>query len=223
LLDDLAQRFMQYRWSIKWLIREITSSAAYQTASGNDERSIALYAQREPKRLEAEAIRDAMLALGGTLDQRPLEGSQVEDLGKPVNPQSRELGRKNFLNIVDETVPVRSIYLPVLRGSQTPMMQCFNAADPASIVGQRSTGIVPAQALMLMNSDFVMQQADAFAKRSTHVNDPVKRLQFIWLSAFNRTPAMNESATAQKALAGGMTWPQLCHVLMQSAEFQTLY
>ena len=223
LLDDLALRFMQNGWSMKWLIREITSSAVYQQASGNDEPSLMLYAQRQPKRLEAEAIRDAMLALSGALDPRPLEGSQVEELAKPVNPQSRELGRKNFLSSLDESVPVRSIYLPVLRGLQTPMMQCFNAADPASIVGQRSTGIVPAQALLLMNSDFVMQQAEAFAKRTASITDATQRLQTSWRIAFNRQPTANESTAMTHALATGLTWPQLCHVLMQSAEFQTLY
>ncbi|MFM7604597.1 MAG: DUF1553 domain-containing protein [Prosthecobacter sp.] len=223
LLDDLALRFMQNGWSVKWLVREITRSAVYQQGTATTEQGVMLYAGREPKRLEAEVIRDAMLSLSGALEQHVIEGSQVEELAKPVTPQGRELGRKNFLNNVKEDLPVRSIYLPVLRGSQTPMMQCFNAADPASIVGQRSNGIVPAQALLLMNSDFVMQQAEGFAKRTESEHDAVARLRSVCRSVFHRTLTNSELSAMMRSLDCGMTWPQLCHVLMQSAEFQTLH
>jgi hypothetical protein len=152
-----------------------------------------------------------------------IEGSQVEELAKQVTPQGRELGRKNFLNDIKEDLLVRSIYLPVLRGSQTPMMQCFNAADPASIVGQRSNGIVPAQALLLMNSNFVMQQAESFAKRTEANSNTEARLNSVWRSMFYRASTSNELSAMKRSIDSGMTWPQLCHVLMQSAEFQILY
>lgn len=223
LLDDLALRFMQNGWSVKWLIREITSSAVYQQGAASTEQGVMLYAGRAPKRLEAEVIRDAMLSLSGTLKQCVIEGSQVEELAKQVTPQGRELGRKNFLNDIKEDLLVRSIYLPVLRGSQTPMMQCFNAADPASIVGQRSNGIVPAQALLLMNSNFVMQQAESFAKRTEANSNTEARLNSVWRSMFYRASTSNELSAMKRSIDSGMTWPQLCHVLMQSAEFQILY
>ncbi len=224
LLDDLALRFIDNGWSVKWLVREIVGSAACQQISNlksqiSNPHAATLYAGATPKRLEAEPLRDAMLALGGGMDLSAVEGSQIAELAKPVKPQGREVGRGGFLNVLDEDISQRSIYLPVVRGSLTPTMQCFNAADPASIVGQRGGGIVPAQSLLLMNSNFVMRQAEGFAGRTAGIADAKQRARAIVRMAFGRDANANEAGTmVEFAMQAG--WPQLCHVLFQSAEFQ---
>jgi hypothetical protein len=233
LLDDLAARFVRDGWSIKGLIRELMLSRTYQMSSSTqsdlaqarDPLNLLLW-RANRKRLEAEPLRDAILYLGGTLDLTPREGSPIADKAEPITPQGREVGRKHFLNdLVDDTTH-RSIYLPIVRGAQLPMMQCFNAADPGLVIGSRSASITPVQSLLLMNSDLVMQQAQNFAKR---VSGPAVDAKIVcaWKMACCREPTPQELQTLRDFIAtvGDNTegWAQLCHALMQSGEFQTVY
>jgi len=253
LLDDLASRFARDGWSVKALIRELMMSRAYQMSSETSAQCSVFSSQKtehsalgtehfnrrqviDPsnvllwranrKRLEAEPLRDAILYLGGTLDLTPREGSPIADKAEPITPQGREVGRKHFLNdLVDDTTH-RSIYLPIVRGAQLPMMKCFNAADPGQVIGARSASIAPVQSLLLMNSDQVMMQAQGFAKRATGetMDD---RIAKVWKMACCREPMEEEVQTLREfILAAGDTpegWSQLCHAVMQSGEFQTVY
>ncbi|MDZ4404144.1 DUF1549 and DUF1553 domain-containing protein [Prosthecobacter sp.] len=233
LLDDLAARFVKEGWSIKGLIRELVLSRTYQMSSST--RSDAALAQdpsnlllwrANRKRLEAEPLRDAMLHLGGTLDLTPREGSPIADKAQAITPQGREVGRKHFLNDLRDDTTHRSIYLPIVRGAQLPMMQCFNAADPGLVIGGRSASITPVQSLLLMNSDLVMKQAEGFAKRvaGQSLEDRIER---IWKMACCREPTEREIQTLRGFImaSGDNTegWRQLCHAVMQSGEFQTVY
>lgn len=234
LLDDLAARFVEGGWSVKALIRELVLSRAYQMSSAGSARAEAadpantLLWRANRKRLQAEAIRDAALALGGGLDLAPRESSPVADLAKDITPQGREVGRKHFLNELKDDTPCRSLYLPVVRGAQMPMMQCFNAADPGQVIGARSGSITPAQSLLLMNSDLVMEQARRMAARLIAAGaGEEERIARAWLLAYGRAPANAERESARRYLGSvpdrAEAWARLCHALMQSGEFQIVY
>ena len=230
LLDDLAARFVKNGWSIKGLIRELVMSRAYQMSSAtaaqsSDPANIMLW-RANKKRLEAEPLRDAILYLGGTLDHTPREGSPIADKAQAITPAGREVGRKHFLNDLKDDTTHRSIYLPIVRGAQLSMMQCFNAADPGLVIGNRSASITPVQSLLLMNSDQVMTQAQNFSKRLLGTTLDV-RITRVWKMACCRQPTAQE----KEALRGFITaagdtdegWTQLCHAVLQSGEFQTVY
>ena len=234
LLDDLAARFVEGGWSVKALIRELMLSRAYRMSSASRpdatavDPSNSLLWRANRKRLEAEAVRDAVLALGGSLDTAPREGSPVADLAKDITPQGREVGRKHFLSELKDDSTCRSLYLPVVRGAQMPMMQCFNAADPGQVIGARSASITPAQSLLLMNSDLVMEQARRMAVRVAAAgSSDEERITRVWLAAYGRAPSSGERESAGRYLAGvqdrSEAWSRLCHALMQSGEFQIVY
>jgi hypothetical protein len=223
LLDDLAARFVRDGWSIKALIRELMLSRTYHlsSASRSDDPTNVLLARANKKRLEAEPLRDAMLLIGGSLNLAPREGSPVANKAKDITPQGREVGRKHFLNDLTDDTTHRSIYLPIVRGAQMPMMQCFNAADPGQVIGSRSASITPAQALLLMNSDLVMLQAENFARRLPGATDDEKLIN-AWKMAFCREPRAGEINSMRDFLRVKGDWARLCHALMQSGEFQTV-
>ena len=177
------------------------------------------------KRLEAEPLRDAILYLGGTLDLTPREGSPVADKAQAIAPQGREVGRRHFLNDLKDDTTHRSIYLPIVRGAQMPMMQCFNAADPGLVIGARSASISPVQSLLLMNSDQVMTQAQGFAKRAMGPTRDARIAQ-VWKMACGRAPTTLEIQTMRGFIAAAGDnpegWTQLCHAVMQSGEFQVV-
>lgn len=230
LLDDLAARFVNDGWSIKRLIRELVLSRAYQMSSAaaaqsSDPANILLW-RANRKRLEAEPLRDAILYLAGTLDHTPREGSPVADKAQAITPAGREVGRKHFLNDLKDDTTHRSIYLPIVRGAQMPMMQCFNAADPGLVIGNRSASITPMQSLLLMNSDQIMAQAQNFSKRLAGPTLDA-RIARAWQMACCRQPTTQELEVLRGFIsAAGDTdegWNQLCHAVLQSGEFQTVY
>ena len=230
LLDDLAARFVNNGWSLKSLIRELVMSRAYQMSSAtavqsSDPANILLW-RANRKRLEAEPLRDAILYLGGTLDLTPREGSPIADKAQAITPAGREVGRKHFLNDLQDDTTHRSIYLPIVRGAQMPMMQCFNAADPGLVIGNRSASITPMQSLLLMNSGQIMVQAQNFSKRLSGSTLDT-RITRAWQMACCRQPNRQELEALRGFIsAAGDTdegWTQLCHAVLQSGEFQTVY
>jgi len=233
LLDDLAARFVKEGWSVKALIRELVLTRTYQMSSSTrsdvaqakDPTNLLLW-RANRKRLEAEPLRDALLALGGTLNLTPREGSPVADKAQAITPQGREVGRKHFLNDLKDDTTHRSIYLPIVRGAQIPMMQCFNAADPGLVVGGRSASITPVQSLLLMNSEQVMRQAEGFSMRLGGGSAEEKMVRACKMARC-RMPTAEEQEMMQAFLASaGDTpngWAQLCHALMQSGEIQVVY
>jgi hypothetical protein len=236
LLDHLAFRFVREGWDVKALIRELVSSRAYRQTSLAA--SDAPGRQKDPankmlwrmsrKPLEAEALRDALLELGGKLDRTPLAGSQVATLAEPVTPQGRELGRRGFLyNLTDEPNR-RSIYLPVVRGAANPAMQCFDVADPNLVTGQRHATIVPGQVLFLLNSDLVLDQAQGLAARIlAEPSDTLDaRINKAWRLALCRPPSAAEARALHETLAptpeDPAAWARVCQTLMLTAEFRLL-
>ncbi len=164
LLDWLAAGFVENGWSTKALVREIVMSRAYRLDSARDRGNEALdpeittlWRMRE-RRLEAEAIRDAMLVASGELSpERPV--------GSPTNAMEGRLQREEFANFATRERPVRSIYMPALRGHVTDAMEAFDAPDSAFVTGAREVTTGATQALFLMNDGDVLGRSDALADR----------------------------------------------------------
>jgi hypothetical protein len=196
LLDFLARRFQEGGGSIKALHRRILLSRAYQRSSAGDSRN----AESDPdneflwrfprRRLEAEAIRDALLAVSGTLDRSP---------GGPhpfPPPKTWRFTQHNPFTATYETRR-RSVYLMTQRFKKDPFFATFDGADPNASTPVRTSSVTPAQALALMNDPFVRGQARAFAARLLAArDDDAGRVELAYLLAFGRPPADEERRAA---------------------------
>jgi cytochrome c553 len=164
LLDWLAADFMQRGWSTKELVRSLVLSHAYRLASDHGTKQAAVDPEaitrwRMPeRRLEAEAIRDAMLAISGALEPAP-------PVGSPAGAIEGVLRREELTDLLVRERPVRSVYLPSIRGHLTDALDVFDAPDSAFVTGDREETSVATQALFLMNDEDVMRYADRFAER----------------------------------------------------------
>jgi hypothetical protein len=167
----LSKDFVDNGWKLKRLHKQILLSAVYQQSTSFDaDRAVVdpdnrLLGRRRPKRLEAEAIRDAVLAVSGTLN--------AEAYGpafKPSIPQEAMLARNTkspYPSDVPDTTATRrrSVYMFHKRVVQHPLMQVFDAPDASTSCGRRSNTIVAPQALALLNDPFLRVRAVDFAKR----------------------------------------------------------
>lgn len=239
LLDYLARRFMAENWSTKRLIREIVMSRAYRLSTGFDEDNYAQdpdnkYCWRmSRRRLEAEAIRDAILAASGRLDlTRPPFGSLVAKIGEG------EVGRNLNTKPLREPFPHRSVYLPIIRGILPQSLQLFDFPEPSNPQSVRDATNVPAQSLFFMNSPLVMQNARHAARRVLDTNeDRPQRVGHAYKLILGRPPSANERQRIDAFLkdslsAGGAeqadldllesAWTTVCQSLLASAEFRYL-
>ena len=229
LLDFLASEFVRNGWSLKKLHRQLLLSSTYQMSSRPDDTRAEtsdpqnLLLHRMPvRRLEAEAIRDAMLAVSGRLD-RTMYGPSVaphltpfmEGRGRPANSGPLDgAGR-------------RTIYLAIRRNFLNPFLLAFDTPVPFATMGKRNVTNVPAQALALLNNPFVLQQAEVWAKRTIAAGkDPAARIESMYISAFARSPTKQELADALafvderlKSADPQRVWSDLAHVLMNVKEF----
>jgi len=238
LLDYLAAEFIHSGWSIKHMQRLMLLSSAYRMSSRDVDAKSAtadpdnhLLHRMPVTRLEAEAIRDSILAISGRLNER-LEGPSI-----PVHLDEFMTGRgRPLISGPLDGNGRRSIYLAVRRNFLTPMFLAFDYPATATTAGRRGTSNVPAQALALLNNPFVVQQAEAWAKRvmtaagrNRRAISAVEMINTLYETAFARLPMAVEQAAAQEFLgqqAGdhGPADPQaacsdLCHVLFNVKEF----
>jgi hypothetical protein len=166
LLDHLATRLVTLGWSTKSLIREVVLSRTYRLASTDSKESHSADPEntsfwRYPsRRLDAEAIRDAMLAAAGTLERARPIGSIVNFAEGAMRDRMQQL-----LGPLNEPSTVRSVYLPIVRDMVPEALDVFDFAEPAFVTGDRAETNVPTQALYLMNAPEVLAAADAFAAR----------------------------------------------------------
>jgi Protein of unknown function (DUF1553) len=180
------------------------------------------------RRLDAEALRDALLFVSGQLAPEPPVGSAVARTGEGLAFFIRVAG-------LDASDLHRSIYLPVVRDGVLESLALFDFADPSLVTGERATTTGPAQALYFMNSTLVSRQADALADRVRAFDgeDP-QQVDRAYRLALARLPAAGERERALSFLrdfaarAGGTdtaraAWSAFCQALFASAEFRYLY
>ena len=181
LLDRLAATLINSGWSMKTLIREIVLTKAYGLAAADDSENLAkdpanIWLWRyEPKRIDVEVLRDSMLAITGQLD-RSRGGKTLQHLGLV------SLGGDHILLDAPSPYRRRSVYLPIYRDAigltaeidaSMGMLSTFDFADPNLMAGLRPQTVVPAQALFMMNGEFVYEQSRLLAKRilEQHASD----------------------------------------------------
>jgi len=198
LLDYLAVRFVESGWSTKAVIREIVLSRTYRQASTHrgdcyerdpDNR---LLWRVSPRRLDAEVIRDSMLAVSGRLDLSPRPGSLVHDLNSHT---AALIGFAKHIPKDLDGSRRRSVYLPVIRENLPDVLDLFDFAEPSLVVGDREETNMPLQALYLMNSDFVRTQAEALAERLEEEESTREaRIRRAFRLCFNRAPTERDRA-----------------------------
>ncbi|MEX0288372.1 MAG: PSD1 and planctomycete cytochrome C domain-containing protein [Flavobacteriaceae bacterium] len=237
LLDFLAVKFQQDGWSVKNMIRYIVNSEAFQRSTVRDEELTSKdptnqYLASFPlRRLEAEAIRDAILSVTGNLNSKLY--------GPPVPTYLTEFmqgrGRPASSGPLDGDGR-RSIYLEVRRNFLEPMMITFDRPIPFSTFGKRNVTNVPAQSLIIMNDPFVASQAELMAKKvlSQPALNLDQRIDWIYQRAFSRKPTTEEiekartfiSMLEQEHQEGEeqltrelLVWKSYCHSIFNLKEF----
>jgi hypothetical protein len=246
LLDHLAITFMKNGWSQKQLIRSIVLSRTYRMGSANNDEAMnkdpenRLLWRMNRQRLDAESLRDGLLAVSGEL--KPSSGGPALVLESPencgdlvqqgVNPPNyhhrQPRAGEEFL---------RTIYLPVLRTSTATndrLRSFFDFVNPAQISGQRSQTVAPTQSLFVLNNALFRMRAKSLADQliaASPQNDA--RLNQLWLRVFNRpiTNSEREEAIAfltqldnsidnqDTTARESQSWQELCHSLLASNEF----
>jgi hypothetical protein len=221
LLDWLAAEFMEHGWSIKHLHRLIVTSAAYRQSSEARKDCLAVDAGSRllwrfpPRRLEAEAIRDAILSVSGKLDLTMggpgFSFFEANDNYVRVYAPRREWTPDTFR---------RMIYGTIVRQRPDGVFGVFDCPDAGQIAPKRSSSTTPLQALNLLNSSFMMQQSEFFAGRlkkeaGGEVNAQINRA---FALAFQRKPDRAElSASAKLIREHGLT--AFCRAVFNSNEF----
>ena len=202
LLDHLATRLVANGWSTKKLIREIVLSRAYAMSSDFDAKNAEIdpevqYFWRMPKkRLEAEAIRDAMLSAAGILVFKPKTGSPVAFTEGGIRGPAQE----RMLSLVTgDGDNNRSVYLPILRDRVHESLEVFDFPEPSFVTGMRDATNVPTQALYLMNSGELTRIADMFAMRVMGAGEKeAERINAAFEIAFGRKPTSPEATACRK-------------------------
>jgi hypothetical protein len=236
LLDYLAATFTKQGWSTKKLVRQLVLSHTYRLGSDASAANAAtdpdnVYLWRMSKRrLDAEQIRDAMLAVSGELDARPADGSPVSKLAGTT----QFLGR--FGGGLTESSK-RSVYQPIVRDNVPESLELFDFAEPTLVTGARDDTSVPAQGLYLLNNPKVMQWADAAAGKLKKLDSDTERIQAAFKMTLSRPATRKEEAAAadflakfkraesrtkKTAEAERMAWAALVQALFATAEFRYL-
>jgi hypothetical protein len=233
LLDHLATRFMREGWSIKRLIRSIVLSRTYQLSSASDDAlrqadpDNTLLTRHNRRRLDAESVRDAMLAAAGTLNPQPAQGSLIQHRDVLINE----------LPPLHQPSTHRSIYLLMLRNSMPPELTPFNLPEATAVTGKRDAATLATQSLYLLNNAFLVEQSRNFATRVQQAAaDDVERIQFAYRQAFGRAASAAETQRAYDFIreAGAMlasaqndenkrlsdAWAAFCQALLASNELR---
>jgi hypothetical protein len=232
-------------------------SRTYQLGSGFDEKNFAadpentLLWHAGKRRLEAESIRDAMLAVSGDLQLAPPVGSAVAEAGD--GPIGARRGRGISEDAINRETRVRAVYLPIVRDLLPETLALFDFAEPSLVTGERETTNVPSQALFLLNSSFAADRARRFGERvlAGYPSGPTggvaaflqERITYAYWLAFSRPPDAVERAAATRFFsnfpsawakgesgvagprdeeAAKAAWTSFCRALFASAEFRYL-
>jgi cytochrome c553 len=217
LLDYLASRLVKEGWSLKKLHRLMMLSSTYQQSSNgaaegekNDPENRLLWKMNR-RRLDFEATRDALLAAGGDMDFK-IGGPSIDLVAQPFSRR-------------------RSVYGSIDRQNLPGLFRTFDLATPDTTSPQRHTTTVPQQALYLMNSPFVVEQAQRLMKRPevSSTADPVERVQRLYAMLFSRPATAEEISLARlfvesKDSAGDgpnklNPWERFAQALLMTNEF----
>ncbi len=235
LLDWLARRFVEQGWSMKQMHRTIMLSNTYQMSTAFDPRA----AEADPenillwranrRRLEAEAIRDAVTAVSGIIDWTP-GGTMLDYKDRQYVATTEKRGG------VDYDLPRRAVYIPVVRSSMYEMFQAFDLPDPAVPNGDRNSTVIAPQALFMMNSTLVLKATREMASKllADPAMDDAARVRDVYERALARSPAPLD---VQRALAFVaqvekaetretdpekrrlLAWQSFCKAMISSNEF----
>ncbi len=238
LLDTLAVEFVQNGWSIKRLVRQLALSRTYRQSSEyrhdsflSDPENRFLW-RVSKRRLEAESIRDGMLAVSEQIDLERPAGSLV----------GRVIGDRPVSLIgLDKRLPAdldgclnRSVYLPVIRDRLPDVLDLFDFAEPSLVTGSRETTNVPIQAHYLLNSPFVQDRAKGLAKRLAQEATDEQRVKKAFVLCFSREPEEIElrrsleflncetKSPGEPAKVDSRQLLSLCQALLATAEFRNL-
>ncbi|MCF7763391.1 MAG: DUF1553 domain-containing protein [Verrucomicrobia bacterium] len=234
LLDHLAGRFINEGWSLKQLIRTIVLSNTYRMSSDFNAQADAidpdnrLLWRMNRRRLDVEALRDAILSVSGNLDLT--QGGPALPVGSPIGVVEDQG--------LQPPPPRRSVYLSISRNNVNEMFRIFDFADPHTLAGKRHTTTAATQALFLMNSEFVLTQSRLWADRLQRdtSGDPADTIPRAYRMALGRAPTAHETERAIQFLdsfppekRAGDTAPEkrgallyFCQALLGSTEFQFL-
>jgi mono/diheme cytochrome c family protein len=225
LLDWLASELVEHAWSLKHIHRLILQSATYQQASRYQAQAAAIDGSNRllwrfpPRRVEAEPLRDAILAVSGKLDLR--EGGPGFDLFEPntnyvkVYATKTKFGPDDFRRMVYQAKP---------RAELDTLFGAFDCPDAGQIQPKRNTSTTPLQALNLLNSSFLLEQSGFFAERLQREAGPAPQAQArqAFELAFGR-PAMPEEIAAAEKLIAAHGLPAFCRALYNANEFITIF
>jgi hypothetical protein len=224
LLDHLAAEFIERNWSVKSLVRQIVLSRTYRLSAAIDPRAQAadpenrLLARSSRRRLDAECLRDAMLAISGQLE--------LESGGKTIRPgTTADYGYRHDLRR-------RSVYLPAFRNALPEIFEVFDFADTSVVTGERNRSTTSQQSLFFMNDPFVVAAAQQAARRLLAVEglDDAGRISSAYGAAVGRAPSEAELRTSlefiSSAIASGVdrndAWSQLWQAIFASLDFRFL-
>jgi hypothetical protein len=238
LLDYLTSRFIAGGWSIKKLHKLMVLSRTYQLASADNTANASKDAANKflwrfnPRRLDAEEIRDSLLEISGNLDMAP--GAE-----QPFPPEMQWKYTQHEAFIASYPTNKRSVYLMQQRIRRQPFLDLFDGADPNAVTGRRPETTTALQALYTMNDPFFHEQSDALAVRvAMRYSSDLERLRYAYKLVYGRAPAPDEIRDAsqflihaRESLAGTSlledrmyreAWASLMGVLLSSNEFLTL-
>ena len=237
LLDYLAVRFVEEGWSMKRMLKEMVLTKTFQRATTGSEKADQVdpdnvYLQHYPvRRIEAEAIRDAMLVASGRFDPT----MYGEDIPIYLTEFMEGRGRPGASGPLDGDGR-RSIYLSIRRNFLSPFMLVFDMPIPFTTFGKRNTSNVPAQSLTLLNDPFVLDQAAHWAKELVALKELgiEQKIEHIYIKGFARAPEAEEveeavafleqqaqtyALSTEDILTDIRSWRDFCHAIFNMKEF----
>src|SRR5262249_49420299 len=221
LIDWLASYFMDHEWSVKELHRLIVNSATYRQGSFFNKAAAAVDADNQllwrftPRRLEAEAIRDTMLAISGDIN--------FDQGGPSFRPFDTKEFNATFYLVADKIGPQfnrRTVYRMNVNSGKDPLLDSFDCPDPSVKTPRRGTTTTPLQALGLMNDSFVQRQAARLAEGASREaqGDLANAVRLAYRRAVGRVPTAEETSRA-RAAARERGLDSVCWALFNSTEF----
>ncbi len=227
LLDYLAATFMEEGWSTKKLIRRICLSRTFRMSASGVPKQLKsdpdnrLLTRANRRRLDAEALRDSLMQISGMLDLSVASGRTIAKLSTYDNEYRHAA----------YPLRVRSVYVPSFRNTMLDLFEIFDGANPNLVTGKRTRSTRPAQALYMLNSPFVMEQAKLSAENllkspeysADNAEDSIRRA---WRKCLSREPSREELQATLNVIGEDPrsveAWTEVFHALFASVDFRFL-